>query len=533
MKKSILILFFLFINIVSAQVNIETIIQEDFKDNSNSWKLFNNKNYSCEIKDNQLYFNNRSEKNKWAYLNTKINLKKDFVIETSLKLVSGTNNNLLSLIFNKTDDAKNYNDFGISDNGYWKFKQKNNSSIIGDTNWYKIDYINAGEYNTLTIQKINEKVFFLINNTPILVKTNMDLSFNQVGLSVCSKSEVAFKYLKIGYLKMSKNDKEKYANQLYQKLIDAKTTGKNVLIEDTITKELHTSFDKNEFGFYLNETKDYTYKIVDSALEINNTSKSYYHTWSKIKINPMQDFDISTSLKRVSGTINKGISLVIKDKINKLQLAYAQNGYWFSDVQKNDKSTKFSKWQKTNLVKERENNSLRIKKIQNTVYFILNNKVVNKVVEKGFGNTIYIKAPDSIKIRVDDLKLTQTYRSKKEQDKLIAQYDNLWDKAKTENVGALGKTEKQQIVHDKAKEKFKKKQDKARKKYNKMFKNAPLSDVIKKLGQPYKSNSFSISYRYNDSYDGRPQDLEFFYIPYQKGKIKYKMVNYAVINYKN
>ncbi|TVZ57183.1 hypothetical protein OD91_2491 [Lutibacter sp. Hel_I_33_5] len=521
MKKPILIPFVLFINIISAQVNIETILQENFKDNSNSWELFNDKDYSSEIKDNKLYFNNKTDSDKWAYLNTDINLKKDFIIETSVKKISGKDE-LLTLFFNKSDDDKNFNDFGISDDGYWKFKQLKNENYIEKTGWSKIDFIKTGEFNTLTIQKIDNKVFFLINNTPVLVKSNMDLSFKQVGLSICQHSEVVFKYLKIGYLKMSKSDKKQYAKDLYQKITALKKVEKNVIIENTPTKELYTSFNDNEFNFTLGKTKDYTFEIANSALEIVNTSKYDYQTWSDIKLNPSHDFDVSTSLKRVSGTVNKGISLLIKDKEDLIQFAYAHNGYWFSKVEKNEKVTNHSEWQKTSLIKENENNSLRIKKIENNVYFILNNKVVNKLIKEDFGNTIYIKVPDSIKVSVDDLKITQTYRSKKEQDKLIIKYDNLWNDAKKENIGALNKIEKPKVTINKsperysrektkAEKRFIRKQDKKLKKYEEFFNNATRAEVIKKLGQPYKDYSSFMIYKWDDYYDGRKQELTFYF----------------------
>ncbi|QOD62111.1 hypothetical protein H9I45_06625 [Polaribacter haliotis] len=535
MKNYLLILFLILAPFINAQVPIEYILEENFENNKNGWTLTNEKNFVSEIKDNNLYLKNETKYFKKASIKTDLNLKKDFKIETSIKLLSGTNNNLLSLKFNKDAKTKNYEtheEFGFTDNGYWKYLKKISFKYIENTGWLQTTNIKPKEFNKLTILKINEKVFFLINDKPVLVKSNAEFYEQEMALEIPNNAKVVFDYLKLGYLKGSNSEKENWSNSLFKKIETAKKAKEEVLIEDTITQELQTNFDENEFGFFLKETENYNFKIDNGALEMENKSKDYYQTWADIKINPTQNFDISTSVKRVSGTKNKGISLILKDKVKKLQFAVAPNGHWFSNVEKNDKELHFSKWQKTNLVKESDHNSMRIKKIGRSIYFILNDKVVNKVEGKEAGNTIYIKIPDSIKIHVDDFKLTQSFNSNKEQEKLITEYDALWDDAKRENVGAFGKTEKQQIAFDKGEAKFNKKQDKVEKKYNRMFKGAPLSEVIKKLGQPYKSNNVSISYRYNDAYNGRPQELRVAFMPYRKGNITYKRVEYVTIGYK-
>ena len=535
MRYSLFLILLIITNSIAAQVNVDYILEENFEDNKNSWKLNNGKDFVSEIKDNSLYFNNKTKNFKKAFLKTKLDLKKNFKIETTIKLISGTDNNELSIIFNKDEKNKNYNtfeEFGFTDNGFWRYDKNISHENIEETGWLEISNIKSKEYNKLTILKIDTRIFFLINDKPVLVKNNLDFFYKGMAINICNNAEVAVDYLKFGYLKASKKEKENFSKKLYQQIVDAKANNENVILEDTTSKELETSFDDNKaFDFFLGETENYNFKILEGALELENKSKDYYQTWAQVKINKKQNFDLSASIKRISGAKNKGISLIIKNKERILQFAYAQSGHWFSNLIRDNKSYNFSKWQKTSLIKGAENNSLRIKKIGNAIYFILNDKVLNKVKNQSTGNTIYIKIPDSIKVRVDDLKLTQSFDSHKKQQKLIAEYDKLWNDAKLENVGAFGKTKEQQIAYDKAEKKFKKKEDKDLKKYNKIFKDAPYSEVIKKMGQPYLSSKYTALYRYNDSFDGRPQSVRFALIPHTKGNIKYLRVSYVMISY--
>ena len=530
MKKSICFFFFFITFVSNAQLKIKYEFVDNFNDNKHNWLLYEKEDRSCKIKNNNLYFNNKTEISKWSFVETNINLSKDFIIETSIKLISGTNNNLLSLIINK---GKNDNDeFGFADNGYWLYKKRIAKKILEETGWQKTKYVEAGEFNKLTILKLDEKVFFLVNNKPVLLKHHMDFSFKGMAINVCPKSKVVVDYFKVGYFKANSSEKNTYASQLFSELEIATSENKNVIIENNLLKDLYTSFDENEFGFGLNESESHSFTIKDSSLDLVTSSKSFYQTWAKEKINQNYDFDLSTSFKKVSGTNNKAISLLINKGKNILEFAYAPNGYWFCSIKSDKKTIVNTRWQKTNLIHNSANNSLRIKKIGNHLYFILNDKVLTKYQNIETGNTIYIKVPDSIHVKVDDLKLTQTYRSIKEQQKLISSFDKLWDKAKKEKVGALGKTKEQIIENEKLLEKARKKERKVIKKYNDMFKGAPLSEVIKKLGQPYKSTSYSISYRYRDYYNGKQRDLIFFYINYNNGKVKYKRVDYANIIFK-
>lgn len=534
MKKYVFFLFLILAKSISAQIEVDYILKENFKDNRNSWKLTNKKDFKAEIKNNILHINNKTKHFKSVAIKTKLNLKKDFKIETNIKLISGTNNNELSIIFNKDEKNHNYNtyeEFGFSDNGSWRYDKKIDYNKVENTGWMRIAHIKSKEFNKLTIIKIDENIFYLINDKPVLVKNSMDFYYKNMAIRVCNNVEIAVKNLNFGYLKSGSLEKQNLSKKLYQEVLASKN--ENVLIDNTVTKDLQTSFKDNKmFDFFLGETENYSYKINNNSLELENKSKNFYQTWSSVKINQYQNFDLSASIKRVDGTKNKGISLIIKDKKHTLQFAFASSGHWFTDLKNKNKSYNFTKWQKTTLIKETENNSLRIKKIGGSIYFILNDKVLNKLENISLGNEIYIKIPDSIKVQVNNLKLTQTFNSNKEQKKLIAKYDKLWDEAKLENIGAFGKTEEQQLAFDKGEKKFRKKQDKVQKKYNSMFKGAPISEVIKKLGRPYKSNSVSMSYKYNDAFNGRPQDIYVAYLEYRKGNLKYKRVEYIAIGYR-
>lgn len=530
MKKLLLIIILLLANSINGQLKVKNILNENFDNNKNSWTLDDDDDYLSKIKDGKLYFNNKSSESKWSHIETDINFNKDFFIETSIKLVSGTDD-LLSIIINKNED--NFDEFGFSNDGYWKYTKLLDDEYLESTGWQKINYIKEGEFNKLAILKLNEDVFFLINDKPVLLKKNMSLTYKDIAISICEKAEVEADFVKIGYFNASQSEKKLYSDELKNQLIAAKKEDKNVIIENTLTKELNTSFeDNNTFDFTLGESEEYSFKINNNTLELENKLESYYfQTQSGIQIDVNHDFELSSSLKWISGTNDEAISLIIKDEEFSLQFAYAQNGHWFSEITGNKESIIFTEWQKTSIVKEVGYNSLKIKKIGNNIYFILNNKVLNKVKIEDVGNNIYIRIDGKSKILVDNLKLTQSYNSTKVQENLIAKYDELWADAKKENIGAFNKVtirkppERYDAEKTRSQKRFIKKQDKKIENYRNTFKNATKAEVIKKLGQPYKSDPNSISYKWQDYYDGRKQELVFWLFTDTYKKVTFQRVN--------
>ena len=78
MKKYVFFLFLIVAKPISAQIEVDYILKENFKNNRNSWKLTNKKDFKSEIKNNILHINNKTKHFKSVAIKTKLNLKKDF-----------------------------------------------------------------------------------------------------------------------------------------------------------------------------------------------------------------------------------------------------------------------------------------------------------------------------------------------------------------------------------------------------------------------------------------------------------------------
>ncbi|NPA69058.1 MAG: OmpA family protein [Chlorobi bacterium] len=175
-----------------SQTNRTFLFKDNFSDNSAEWTLgkFN------QIKKNHLIiFCDSSYLANISFKEFKINEKKDFDIETQIKLISGSKNKGYGIIWGASS-WRNSLIFEINSGGYYKIYAYKNSELINiKKQTQRKDLIKTGhEYNTLTVKKRNNNLNFYINGVKVFTAGTYAFSGYLAGIIAGQNTLVAANY---------------------------------------------------------------------------------------------------------------------------------------------------------------------------------------------------------------------------------------------------------------------------------------------------------------------------------------------------
>lgn len=137
-----------------------------------------------------------------------------------------------------------------------------------------------------------------------------------------------------------------------------------------------------------------------------NNESSYYVTSGSIYLDKDRDFELETSIQKISGEQNYGIGFIYdyKDSDNYSEFDFSPNGYIRVANMRDDKFTSLKKWTKNSNVKTGNYaiNKLRVKKKGNWITFYINDSYAYSTSYKRFiGNKIGIIIHRKQKISID------------------------------------------------------------------------------------------------------------------------------------
>ena len=179
----------------------EAIFSESFENNSNNWITdnqwiagkFGNGRYDITCK-------NFNKSTGLTYKTISIDQSKDFEVETSFTVISGSG----ALVFGLT--TSNYDHYRI------EIDEKKNLVIVKNIpSKSKIEKIFSGKeenlvkdigfYNKITVRKLQGVYYIFVNDILIKQIDNVTLDGDQIGFSVGLNSEITVDYLNVSYLK--------------------------------------------------------------------------------------------------------------------------------------------------------------------------------------------------------------------------------------------------------------------------------------------------------------------------------------------
>lgn len=206
MRQLIIILCILVPSIAKAQTDppdAKVIFFDDFNNNQNNWTIADNKHESCRIDGGFYYLTAKGH----AYGETqeiKIDTRKDFEIETRIKIVSGNTDhkNYYSMIF-WGREAMNSDYFTFAKDGFASVETcdgKKQSDCITKSGSLQKTNLNPDEFNVFLIRKTGKTYSFLINGSQFYEMPFIPFFGNLIGFGAVRNITLAIDYLKVSYL---------------------------------------------------------------------------------------------------------------------------------------------------------------------------------------------------------------------------------------------------------------------------------------------------------------------------------------------
>ena len=173
-----------------AQDN-SVIVEDNFSNNSYQWWVGRSKTGGCEITRGEYIIKYYGDKSWSSNIHATLNPNRDFVIESRISRLSGTDKNGYGLTWGK--GAKGYFNFIITPEGKFyvrkvEYGEKGKYLI----RWKKTNHISQSSItNKLRVQKSGNEILFFINDKYVAKIPHQPFFGNQVGFMVYQKQQIA------------------------------------------------------------------------------------------------------------------------------------------------------------------------------------------------------------------------------------------------------------------------------------------------------------------------------------------------------
>jgi hypothetical protein len=181
----------------------QTILNENFNDNANDWCVgvkVEGKAQGAISGGNFMWQSLVTGTNPTCHINVPIDESRDFEIETSLKFVSGEDNNGIGIYWGGNDYSKNYYyRFAISGNGFYIIS-KYDGAWSQYKEWTESSLVNKTDYNKLTIRKVSGNLYFFLNENLIHSMPHPRFFGTNIGFQSNQNSMMYIDYLHVSYI---------------------------------------------------------------------------------------------------------------------------------------------------------------------------------------------------------------------------------------------------------------------------------------------------------------------------------------------
>lgn len=179
------------------------IFFDDFDNNVNNWTVADNKNARSKI-EGRIYYLTATGRAYGEAQAVKIDTRKDFQIETRIKIVSGEaeHKNYYSMLFWGREAMSSYY-FTFAKDGFASVQlcnNKNQSSCTAQKGSLQKTMLHPDEFNVYTITKTSNTYSFFINGTSFYTMPFTAFFGNLIGFGAGRKVTLAIDYLKVIYL---------------------------------------------------------------------------------------------------------------------------------------------------------------------------------------------------------------------------------------------------------------------------------------------------------------------------------------------
>lgn len=179
------------------------IFFDNFDKNVNNWTVADTKNVRSKIEGGFYYLTATGHAYGEAQ-EIKIDTRKDFQIESRIKIVSGNaeHKDYYSMLFWGREAMNGYY-FTFAGDGFSSVQLctgKNQNSCVTKKGSLQKTTLNPEDFNVYTISKTGKTYTFLINGNPVYTMPFTPFYGNLIGFGAGRKISLAIDYLKVNYL---------------------------------------------------------------------------------------------------------------------------------------------------------------------------------------------------------------------------------------------------------------------------------------------------------------------------------------------
>ena len=174
------------------------VFQDNFDDNRQNWDLKTLLTANQTIENGTFRFEALSPQHgEVSVRNIYLLQQKNYEIETKVRLEKGDSEDGNGLVWGSAINYEKFT-FGIRRDGY--SINQNATSVCERIPWMPSELVNIGDYNLLTVRKVNGMCYFFLNRHLVHSMPFNYFLVNNIGFMVAANSIVSADYLKIAYL---------------------------------------------------------------------------------------------------------------------------------------------------------------------------------------------------------------------------------------------------------------------------------------------------------------------------------------------
>lgn len=390
----------------------QLIFADEFNDDGNKWSLGCSQSGVAEVYNGFISVKSISQEDAVGCVRSlfHIDQRKDFEIETKLKFNSGNDNKAIYFVFGKQPSEWSRFNLGISGNGYYIIDKSYLNKYTSILNWVESSNVYKNSFNTLTIRKVSNTMYFFMNS--ILIHSMPFESFygDEIGFQVPPATEILADYVRAYYMGGNSSESISYSD---------------------FSSSQKTNFFFDDFS---SDANNWANEVTQNGSAYVSGGNLYFKSTNPegaagcIKELPLfdsnKDFEIESSIKFVSGDEGRLIYLIFGKALsewNRYNLGFRNDGHYIVDKSYNNEYSDIISRTFAKFVKANSYNKLTVRKVQNTIYFYVNEVPVYSMPFAPFyGNVFGFQAPQGTEIAVDYLRLSYLSKIQVIQKDLLA-----------------------------------------------------------------------------------------------------------------
>ncbi len=337
----------------------QTLLDEHFYNNANSWPEYDNDDNSCRVTDGAYEAEVKKTDGTWmGSILFSLGEQSDYTIETTIERLSGIDNYGYGLAWG-IRDVNNFLYFNITGNGYFQYGKCENAKyndVIGWTTSSAIRTSTSGAAtNTLTVKKAGSQLTFYINDTQVGQATVSPFYGTKIGFGVYRQMKIRFTSLRVSQT--------------------SSAGASSVALRDDFNDNTNSWITADDESHY--EAVDHGSLVMEGKL----SDKAWFNC-IPVSLNNKGDYSIRATIAKVSGDDHNGYGIAwgYADGRNALMFKVAGTGYYDVIQRVDGVDTDLIPWTTTDaVVTENGTNTLELKKVNDQFEFYVNDRFMKSI----------------------------------------------------------------------------------------------------------------------------------------------------------